>query len=218
MKRIGHVFGLVTLTGLAAAGCGGDLGPTAPPHSSATVFFEIHAPAFVRLISVEVTGPGIDSVLAFNGSIDARGTGSGTIRVGAGGGRLLVAKAFDINGIQTHRGDTTITLLEGVNPTLSLTLTPLAGSVPVVITFGGSGLTVTPDDTTISVGDTVRFGAAGVDTLGNAIPPASVVWSSTSPTVMTVTASGLARARATGTAYVLATFGGASLGRKVTVQ
>jgi hypothetical protein len=211
MMRLG-----VVVACLGVIACVDALGPAA--RRPATVYLDIQGPRFVRTVSVEVSGPGIDSLLVFNIGVDSTGAGSGVARIPAGAGRLVVARAFDAQGINTHRGDTTVTLLEGTNNQLALVLRPLTGNLPVTITFGGSGITLTPGDTTITVGDTVRYSAGGVDSLGNAIPPAAVVWSSTERSIASVSSGGLVTARAAGVAYALATYQGASRGRKVTVQ
>jgi hypothetical protein len=183
----------------------------------ATVAFDVRGAKVVRSVAIEVSGPGIDSLLVFNIAIDSNGAGADTARVPAGAGRRFVARAFDVTGISTHRGDTTVTLVEGANPRFSLVLRPLIGGLPITLTFGGVGLTLTPGDTTISVGTSLQYTAGGVDSLGSAIPPAAVVWSSSDQTVVLVTSLGIARARAVGSAYVLATYQGATLGRKLTV-
>jgi len=204
---------------LGAAACARDLGPTGPAGDrQATVLFGVRAPAWVRLVSIEVSGTGIDSTLVYNLALNTNGVGSGALRVPAGSGRHVVASAFDDAGVLTHRGDTTVTLVEGANPALSLVLRPLSGTVPVVLSFGGSGVTISPGDTTIAAGDTVRYVAGGLDSLGVAIDPAAVVWASTDPSVAAVSPSGLVRGVASGTAYVLASYAGAAVGRRVSVR
>ena len=214
---LGRVLAAAALLGAAA--CWHDAGPTGPEAGRvATVFFGVHAPASVRLLTVEVSGPGIDSTLVYNIALDANGVGSGALRVPAGGGRRILASAFDDVGVLTHRGDTTVTLVEGANPLLSLVLRPLDGSLPVVLSFGGSGIVISPGDTTIAVGDTVRYIGGGLDSLGLPIDPASIVWASTDPATAVVDASGLVRGVSPGAAYVLAVCAGAANGRRVTVQ
>jgi uncharacterized protein YjdB len=183
----------------------------------AVVAFDVQGALYVRSIAVEVSGPGIDSLLVINITVDTTGHGAGTARIPAGTARLFAARAFDAYGVNTHRGDTTVSLVEGANPTVALVLTPLIGSLPITLTFGGVGLTLTPGDTTVALGDSVQFTAGGVDSLGNAIPPGSVVWSSSDQSVVLVNTSGLARTRSAGAAFVLATYQGATVGRKVTV-
>lgn len=171
-----------------------------------------------RIVAIQVSGPGIDSTLLFNISIETTGLGSGSIEIPAGSERHIVANAYDSVGVNTHRGDTTVNLVVGANPPLHLVLQPLVGSVPITITFGGSGIVVEPGDTTIGVGDTARYTGGGLDSLGNSIPPTAVVWSSTMPLVASVSASGLVQGRSAGSAWVMATYEGASAGRHITVQ
>ena len=217
MRRVCHVLRLLAAVGLAAAGCRGDLGPTAPQHGSATMFFEIRAPAFVRLVSVQVTGAGIDSLLAFNIAVDSTGHGSGSIRVAAGSGRHVVGRAFDANGVNTHLGDTTLTLLEGTNAAVPLLLRPLVGTQPIVITIGTPRLSVLPNDTTTYVSDTVQFAATVRDTNGAVVAGALVEWATSNPTVATVDGSGRVVGRSVGVAGIVAISGAYAARRQLTV-
>ena len=211
-------WSLITFAVALPASCGGHrlTQPSAP--DTAAIAFIIEGLRSTRLVSIEVSGPGIDSLLVFNLAIDTTGTGSGTERIPVGSGRHIVVNAYDQSGVNTHRGDTTVTLVEGLNPALSLVLRPLVGSLPITITFGGSGITLTPGDTTIAVGDTVRYTGGGIDSLGNGIASSAIVWSSSLPSIASVAGSGLVEGRAVGIAWVIATFGGASTGRQITVH
>jgi hypothetical protein len=216
--KIGRVLGYVLPLTVVACSEGG---PTGPPEGHvggvATVAFNVLGANLVHTVAVEVSGPGIDSLLVFDIAVDSLGAGSATVRVPAGAGRHISASAYDTAGVNTHRGDTTVTLLAGTNPAVSLTLLPLMGGLPITLSFGNAGLTLTPGDTTISLGTTLQYSAGGLDSLGNAIVASAVTWSSSDLTIAVVTATGLAQARAVGSAYVLATYQGATIGRKMTV-
>lgn len=214
MKRDRYVG--AAMAAVLAAGCADGFAPA--PRETAAVFFAVQGSAATRTVAVEITGPGIDSLLLFNIAVDLNGTGSGTAQVPAGAQRQIVLRAFDAFGNNTHRGDTTVTLAAGPNPQFNIVLRPLTGSLPIVVTFGGSGVTITPGDTVIAAGDTVRYTGGGVDSLGAVIPAAAIVWSSTNPAVASLSGQGLVTGRGAGTAFVLATFGGASVGRQVVVQ
>ena len=219
MRRLGLGRLLAAAVLFGAAACSPDAGLTGPVRGRvATLFFGVRVPQYVALITVVVSGPGVDSTLLFNIALNENGVGSGVLRIPTGSGRRIVASAFDAAGVLTHRGDTTLTLVDGTNPPLSLVLVPLDGSLPVVLTFGGSGITISPGDTTIAVGDSVQFTGGGLDSLGAEIDPASIVWASTNPAVASVSATGLVRGESSGTAYVLACYAGAAIGREVTVQ
>lgn len=77
---------------------------------------------------------------------------------------------------------------------------------------------VSPDSALIEPGQTQQFTAVVTDLHGNVIPGAPVAWSSSSPVVATIDASGLATAVAPGTTTITATSGGASGTATLVVQ
>lgn len=99
-------------------------------------------PATVRTLIVQISGPGIDPEIVVNIPVGADSVARDTLEVPAGSGRRFIITAVDTAGIATHRGDTTVTLVPGVNPPLSIVMRPLASSVGITVTFGD--LTGTP--------------------------------------------------------------------------
>lgn len=93
-------------------------------------------PATIRELAVEISGPGIDPAQLVNLPVDTAGVAAGTIETTAGSGRRIVVTAVDTAGVATHRGDTTVTLVPGENPPLSLILRPLAATTRLTVTFG----------------------------------------------------------------------------------
>jgi hypothetical protein len=68
---------------------------------------------------------------------------------------------------------------------------------------------VFPDRVTLfSLGDTVRFAAAPLDSLGNVIEDVDVVWASRDVGIASITQDGLALARGQGQTVITATAGG----------
>ena len=206
----------IALTALTLTSCS-DRPTTGLERPGAELAFVLIPPDYVSTIGIQVTGPGIDSALVFNFSI-SNGVATGTLRLPAGAGRHLVARAFDDTGVETHRGDTTVTLVEGTNPSVSFLLKPLVGGQPLTVTIGSNVVAVNRRDTTIAQGDTVRFTATAVNWRGVAVPADSVTWASSNPAVATVSASGLVTALAAGTANVVASYEGAASHRMLTVR
>jgi alpha-tubulin suppressor-like RCC1 family protein len=215
--RAALLAGLLLGSAVVAACSGGD-GITGPDRHDAELAFIVMAPGdnAIATVSVEVTGPGIDSTLVFNLTL-VNGTATGTARVPAGTGRRIVARAFDLAAVNTHRGDTTVTLVEGTNPAVSLKMLPLVGGVPLTLTFGSTVVSVNRRDTTMTLGDTLRFTAAAVNVRGGTVPVDSIRWGSSNPAVASVSATGLVRALAAGTASIVASYEGAAAKRVVTV-
>jgi hypothetical protein len=78
---------------------------------------------------------------------------SGSIRLPAGSDRLITVRGFSSTGEVTHHGEATVTVREGENPPLSITLVPLAGDQPIEVRFGTRVVVVHPGDVYLQVGD-----------------------------------------------------------------
>ncbi|MGD0484679.1 MAG: Ig-like domain-containing protein [Gemmatimonadales bacterium] len=200
----------------AVAGCG-DRGALNPGRTStAEVQFNVSAPLYVMTLAITVTGPGIDTPLVFNFPID-NGTATGVMALPAGSQRRIVALAFDSLGVNTHRADTTVTVVGGTTPSVSIILWPIIGDLPVVITTGVYSVTITRGDTTLSQGDSLQYQAVVRDPSAALVPGAATVWASTNPSVVSVDNSGLAYALVPGSARIVASYRGAAASHALTV-
>jgi uncharacterized protein YjdB len=128
-----------------------------------------------------------------------------------GGGSLSTATAVtDADGLV--RSTWTLGTTAGANEARAA----VAGVADVVFTAVGvpgapASVSITPAVATLTaVQDTVRFGAVVADQHGNVIASPSIGWTSDAEAVATVSAQGLATARAGGTARIQATAGDAS--------
>lgn len=83
----------------------------------------------VGQLAVEVSAPDMET-LYFNLEI-ADGTASGTLTLRTGSARTLTLRAFDHSGSETHAGSTTLNIVEGTNPAVSVTLEPLGEGDPM---------------------------------------------------------------------------------------
>ena len=92
-----------------------------------------------------------------------------------------------------------------MNPTASITLTPLAGTVPITASLGSLVITITPLVATGRVGDTVRF-AATIRDAAAAIIPGPARWATTNTARVTIDTAGLATVLDTGAVIVVATY------------
>jgi hypothetical protein len=124
----------ILLWALAAGSCGRT--PPTDTAARAVVYLAALTPEVVRVLSLEVTGPGINHPLFANFPVDTTATppmASGIMSVPAGSARRLVLLAVDIGGSVTHRADTTMSLSPGeqhvvlemraVETTLGITVT-----------------------------------------------------------------------------------------------
>jgi hypothetical protein len=172
----------------------------------------------VATVVVEVTAPDIVTPFVFNLTI-VNGVASGTITLPAGSNRSIVIRAFDAGGVQTHTGSVTVDVQSGVNPTVSLVLTPLTGDIPIHATLGSVSVSVGPTSSVLSLGGvlkTVQLTATLLDAQGQ---PTSgpVSWATHDPGIAVVDATGLVTAAGVGQTNIVATFQGAVGSAAITV-
>jgi hypothetical protein len=163
-------------------------------------------------VVVVVTATDIPTPLVFNLAV-SNGTASGTVTLPVGSARTITMHAYDAGGVETHRGAVTVNIQAGINPTIVLVLTPLAGDVGINVTLGSLVITITPGADTLAVAGTAVFSAAIVDGTGAPILQ-PVTWGSMHPGIATVASTGDRTAQVTavapGVTTVVASFGGAA--------
>lgn len=195
---------LVACTTLLTAACAApeSQGPAeGPGNDPAAVSFLAVAPSYIETLALTITGPGIDIPIVLNLVIDpVTHVASGTISVPAGSDRRIVANAFNAQGINTHRGETTVTLVPGNNPPLSLTMAPLLGDVAIEIHFGSVVLVLTPTAASATVGQTIEFTFAA--TSGQGVVTTDADWGIANPAVAAYLGSGRVQAIAPGVTTV----------------
>src|SRR5579871_1775381 len=86
-----------------------------------------------------------------------------------------------------------------------LVLGMVACSAPTPPDITKTGVRVRPSKSTILVGQSVPLNATTIDVLGDSLGPATVTWKSASPSVASVSDSGVATGLAAGIAIVVAT-------------
>jgi hypothetical protein len=164
----------------------------------------------IATVIVNVTAADIPAMLVFNIPV-VNGVASGTITVPAGSNRTITLRAFDAGGIETHEGSTTVNIQPGTNPTISITLLPLIGDVPITVTLGSFTVTLQPPSLALAPNDTATLTATVLDANGSPVTD-QVVWASLAPTVATVVSTGPRTGRVTakgnGQTTVVAVYGG----------
>lgn len=133
--KLRRVLALAALALAAAVPACAD-GPLRVATEKAVLGVYAITPATIRELVVEISGPGVDSVQVVNLPVDTAGVAAGVIETTAGSGRRIIVTAVDTAGISTHRGDTTLALVPGVNPPLALVLRPLGATLGLTVTFG----------------------------------------------------------------------------------
>src|SRR5881394_828773 len=191
-------------------------GPALDPLSDAAI--TIHADlagTTAAMVVVEVTAPDITTPLVFNIPVDS-GVASGTITIPAGSNRTITIHAYDVNSVETHRGSTTVSIVPGTNPALSMVLTPLNGDQPITATIGHITVAVTPATPTVSRGATTALAATITDSNGNRVT-GTVSWATRNPGVATVSTTGVVTGVGAGQTTIVATYQGAAGSATVTV-
>jgi len=163
----------------------------------------------ISTLVVEVTATDFRSPLVFNLTVQM-GVASGTIRIPPGMARTIRVTAFDDEGNVTHEGSVTIDVRPGPNPPVDLPLTPRAGQVPIVVTFGNFSVVVQPAEATIDAGIAnqlqLTVSVTGAD--GQPVAEPQVAWATTMPTFASVSTSGLVTGLANGPVTIVAAFEG----------
>jgi Big-like domain-containing protein len=195
-------FGLAAVSLLVA--CAGSVDP-GRGHGTLTVRADVSASAVATLVA-DVTAPDIPAPLIFNIPISG-GVAAGTITIPAGSDRTVTLRAYDAGGTLTHSGSATLNIQSGSNATVAITLTPLTGDQPIVVTLGSFTITVTPPTPTVGIGGTARLGASITDWNGNPTT-GTVTWATQNPGIATVDATGLVTGAGAGSTKIAATFHG----------
>ena len=204
---------LTSLFVIAACGAGN---VTPPPDGQATLMVTADVSATTAaMVVVEVTGPGIPTPLVFNLGINS-GVASGAITIPVGTNRVITVRAFDASTppVETHEGTATVNVQAGNNTTVSLTLTPLTGEVPVSATVGSITVAVAPSTITIAIGATTTFTATITGATGTPTPR----WATRDPGIASVGTDGVVTGVGAGTTTIVATFQGVAGAATVTVQ
>ncbi|MBI3790277.1 MAG: 5'-nucleotidase C-terminal domain-containing protein [Gemmatimonadetes bacterium] len=190
--------------------------PVAPAKLTApiTIQFAV-ASSTIASVLVEVTASDLPTTLQFNLTV-ASGVASGVVQIPVGSNRTITVHAYDVNGLETHRGKTVINVTSGSNSAASIVLLPLTGSVPITATVGAYVVVITPASDTVSTGGTVQLTATvtdGVNTLA-----VSSAWASLSPFAATVDSTGRVHGLLPGLVTIVATYGSSAGSAQVLVS
>jgi Big-like domain-containing protein len=207
MRRLFSSASLALATMLLAS-CGDNPLPPGQDYGTLIVRADLSASAVATLVA-DVTAPDIPTGMTFNIPIVA-GVASGAITVPAGSNRTVALRAYDAGGIETHTGSVTLSIQAGTNPTVAITLQPLIGDQPLVLTLGSFTVNVTPPSPSVRIAGTVQLVVTITD--WNGTPTTGVVrWATKNPGVATVdTTTGLVTGTGVGNTKVAATFHGAT--------
>jgi Regulator of chromosome condensation (RCC1) repeat/PKD domain len=199
--------------------------PATPPsegvHAPVTISAVLTAAqqAVVAGMSVEVTGSGIPTPIIVTLSVSGA-TVNGTVQVPVGASRTFTVRAFDAQGRETYDGSATADVVAGTNPPLTVRLTAIEGNVPIDVTIGTYGVTLTPTTASVAVNAQVTL-TANVTTNGTTVA-GPLTWGVVNPALVTLTVasdgrSAVVRGKITGVTRVVASYEGVAAASTVTV-
>ena len=158
----------------------------------------------------------------------------GTVNVNPGGAFQLTAATNDVGGnpltgrtiawssgtpsVATVSGTGLATAVAAGTATITATSEGKSGSTSVTVTIPVNTVVVTPGTANVNPGVALQLNAATKDIGGNPLTGRTIAWSSGTPSVATVSGTGLATAVAVGTATVTATSEGKFGTSQITVQ
>ena len=212
---------LVTVAAVLLSACSTDSATGPLPNGAGapvpvTVSAVLPTASTVAGLSVTVTGPGIAAPIVAN--LTVSGTQArGTVTVPTGQDRTFIVRAFDGSAIQTDEGSARINILPGTNPELAITLYPIGGDTPIVVTFGNYTLTLAPGDGSMPTLGTRQYTATITDAKGAAVANPAITWASLNPVVASVTQAGLVNAHVAGETRIIASYGGTAAQAVLTV-
>ena len=189
--------------------------PTEP--TVASVRLQALTSATTKTIIVEISGPDISPSVIVNIPVGADAVARDSLRIPAGSSRQLSLTAVDSAGVQTYRADTTITLRAGVNPSITIQLKPLQGSLAVAVGFTGARMAFDTAARSMLAGDSLVLSATATSAIGASVPSSALVWGSSNPAIATVV-GGVVRAVRPGVARIGVSYQGASASVPLTVS
>lgn len=202
---------------LLVLGCGDVPTSVDVPGKAKLIVMANLAGTATNALVIEVSAPDIPTPLIFNLPIDGEAA-TGAITLPAGSDRILIARAFDGAGVETHRGSRTLRILGGTNEVVAIALLPLHGDQPIEITLGSFTVSVVPGSLTIAPGETVQLEATVRDADHDIVADALVQWGSLDLSVATANTAGLVTGHAVGESQVVALYAGAAASALVTVR
>lgn len=191
------------------------VGPSLPEDLAPLLLQANVSATSVTALVVVVTGPDIATPLVFNIEV-SNGVATGAIVVPTGSDRTITVHAYDANGIETHRGSVTLDVHPGTNPTVSVTLLPLAGQQPIDAQLGSLVVVVEPGAVSLTVGETAQLSTTILDANGDPME-GEVRWATMNPAVAAVSQNGMVTAMKAGETMVVATFNGVGGSSTITV-
>lgn len=200
LPQLVAIVSLLSAALVAVISCGGDDGPSEP---------QVPATINVSPSSAELSSLG--ETLQLNATVLDQ---NGQAIAGA-----AVSWATSDDAVATVNATGVVTAVQNGSATITATSGSATGAAALSVVQRPAQITVSPDAAMFeSIGDTVRLTAQAADANGNAVPDASLNWTSADDAVATVDEGGLVTAAGNGSASITATAGSARGSAAITVS
>ncbi len=165
---------------------------------------ESNIPLDGERVDVSITGPGIDPPI-FGSFPFINDTARAELSVPLGSDRRVFVAVFDSSNAIVASGEATIEIGSGVAVTVPVAIAPTEGTQPIVVTMGGTTLSVTPGTLTLAPGATSALSVTIRDETGAPIAGAVPSYASSNPSIASVSATGVVTARVDGITAITVT-------------
>jgi hypothetical protein len=198
---------LFTLLLLATTGCL-DVLTGSPVRARVAVLLielaEANEPLNGERMDVSITGPGIDPPI-FGSFRFINDTARAELSVPIGRDRRVFVAVFDSANNIIASGESTVEIGSAIAVSVPVTIAPTDGTQPIVVTIGGTTITVSPGTLTLSPGATSTLNVSVTDQSGAPIAGAVPAFASSNPAIASVSASGVVTAHVDGITAITVT-------------
>lgn len=155
-------------------------------------------------VDVSISGPGIEPPI-FGSFRFVNDTARAELQVPIGSDRLVFVAVFDSANVMVASGEATVAIGSAVSVTIPVTITATSGNQPIIVTVGGTSLSVNPGSLTLAPGEATALAVSVVDHTGAPIAGAVPLFASSNPGIATVSATGVVTGRLQGVTAVTVT-------------
>lgn len=165
---------------------------------------EANVPLDGERVDVSITGPGIDPPI-FGSFRFVNDTARAELQVPLGADRRVFVAVFDSANNIIASGEATIEIGSGVSVSVPVVIAPTDGTQPIIVTVGGTTVSVTPGTLTLAPAATTTLTVAVTDQDGLPIAGAVPSYASSNPAIASVSASGVVTAHVDGITAITVT-------------
>jgi hypothetical protein len=165
---------------------------------------ESNVPLDGERMDVSISGPGIQPPI-FGSFRFINDTARAELSVPLGPDRRVFVAVFDSLNNIIASGESTVEIGSGVAINVSVAIAPTDGTQPIIVTVGGTTITVTPGTLTLAPNATSTLAVTITNQQGAPIVGAVPSFASSNPSIASVSATGVVTARVQGITAITVT-------------